>query len=437
MNKGFNIFSHVFTIVVCVAVIALYFIFPVWSVNATYAVSASQIKTMLSSDFGDYDLESALPEESIDVHITLKVSTPVLFTAVFANGEETVSNIVEDNVESIVEELEATIGDITKTIAKVIIVETIRIGVENQIKNYLQDYYSDISDDELNSEAQEIFNELDRDGFVDESVNKIVDALYSDNATVDSVTDIAVNIVKEAVDKLKESDNEKINNIAFSEADERVVREAIENGISMFANADGTINLDETIQQYILEALKGLDYSGADVSYSDSEAAVVSFGTKQNSADTVDTATEITTETTTQTTSATREEIKNALKEYIEGIIPEDIVPTIRVVILVVFGIFMVSLLCWVYVLIKAIVKLARGEDSVKLKLPIIFGWLPAIIFMFIPSILLFVMSFFPKVEMIEGLSFSFFSSGVCAAVAAVMFIIYSIVRRCVTKDDE
>lgn len=419
-RRKFSVFAHIFAIIISVAAIALYFVFPLWRISAVYTVSPSQIKTMLGSSFGDYDLDDALPEEGVDVHIKLNISVPSLCVAV-VSGTKAVNKIIDDNVDSVTDELVATIGDVTKTITKTVIKETIKTEIKNQIKEFLSNSSSDGSDDAtLDGDAQEILDELDSSGFVDKGADAIVEALYADNATITSVTDTTVNIVRDAITELQNGGDEKVKDITFDEETEKSVREAIEDAISQYANEDGTIDMDETMQQYLLDALKGLLNNSAAAS---SEAAL--FGATITAADT-----ETSSETTTETTSATKTEIKTALADYINGIIPDAAALCIFIALIVLLVLFVASFACWVYQLVRAIVWLAKGEEGKALALPIVFGMIPGFILMLIPTVALLIINAAFAIGIFSVLSLSFFSSGVCSAGAAVILIILAIVRH-------
>jgi len=430
MNKGFKIFSHIFAMIVCAAAMAMYFILPLWSISATYNVSASQIKTMLGSTFEGYDLDDALPKEGVDVHIRFDINVPVLCTAAFSSGAEGVSMLVDSNIDGITDELVATIGDVTKTVTKNVIKETIKTEIKNQVKDFLNSASSDPDnpDSKVENEVQEILEELDKNGFIDQGADAIIEALYSDNATVTSVTDITVNIVKDAVKELQNSGNEKVKDIEFDEETEKSVRSAIEEVLAKYANKDGSINIDEAMQQYLLDALADLLNKSSSASDVTVAITAASFSTEISSADV---------ETTAETTTATKDEIKSTLTAYINNLISDSVVVYIQAGLIGVFALFAISLFCWLYVFIKSLVKLICGKEGAKLKAAIIFGWMPGLIFMFIPSLEWFIVKTVVVNEIISALSISFFSSGVCAACAALLLIIFSIVRNCIKSDSD
>lgn len=422
MQKKFRLFSHIFSIVLSVVAIALYFVLPLLRASAIYTVSPSQIKTMLSESFNEEDLDGALPETGVDVHMNISVTIPVLFVSTFS-GTQAISKIIDSNVDSVAEELTATVGDITKTVTRNVIKDTIKSEIKKQIKDYLANSMSGESD--IDQEAQEILDDLNKDGFLDDGADKIIAALYQDNATVASVTDITVSVVRDAINKLAASGNEKMKGITFDAETEAQVRKSIEEVISEYADENGNIDMDRNAQELLLEALIGLidDYGDA------SPEETVSLSANLSSADT-----EVTTET--ETTTATRDEIRSALKSYINGIIPAEVVPYAQIGLIVLLLFFLASVGCWIFQLVKTILRLKNDEEWGMLKLPVIFGLIPVFLFMIIPSIVYPIVKAVVESDVTAVLSLSFFSSGICSGIAALLLIALFVAHYIIAKKE-
>jgi len=395
MSNGFRIFSHIFVMVICAAAMAVYFMFPVWSVSVQYNVSATDVKQMLGSEFSDYDLDSAIPEEGIPLELTLKVDVPLLCNVVFTGEEQGVTNLIDANIDSIVDELMASIGAVTKTIVTVAITEAVIQEVESQVKTYIEQEASAGIDEYDISEILAKAGLSDR--YLGEKINIIIAAIYSEGATVSSVTDLVINTIKEAYEDIAKSGISSLEGVYFDEKAENEVREYVTKLLNEFSDEDGNINITEKIYEYISAAL-------------DKEFAA---------------------STETDIETAPDEKIKAQLSSFLHDNIPTQLYTFIWMGAIALFAPLIISLFCWLYVFIKALVILIRGGDKVKIKAPIIFGWLPAVFFMFIPTFIYTLLGAISS-EVFSTFTISFFSAGAFAAIGAAVLIIFSIVRRAV-----
>ena len=95
------------------------------------------------------------------------------------------------------------------------------------------------------------------------------------------------------------------------------------------------------------------------------------------------------------------------------------------------------SVLSWVYLFIKIVCKCFMQNKYVKVKLPVIFGWLPFLFLMLLPNILLGV-AFGALTGMLPALSAlagsACFSSGMFAAIGAAALVVLWIPYRIVCK---
>lgn len=417
MSKSFSRIAHIIVMVLCAVVMALYFILPVWRVSLTYNVSADSIKSMLGSEFKDYDLDDAIPEEGVGIQLNVDISVTYLFGAVFQpDGMKSVDSLIENNVDSIVDSISSCLGDISKTVIRVVAKETIKEEVKASVKDYLTSNGSDTSGTAVQQKMEEwgVTDEV-----LDSGADIVVDAMYAEDATVDSVTDTIMQVVEDTYADIAEASG---NEITLSESTKESIRSQVESVITQFANEDGSITMDAKMQEYMLQILQTLQSDA-------SEAAV--------SVDVTSFADEVTTET--ETTTATNEEIKAALKESLTSQIPDEAYTYIHLGVLAVFMVLLISLCCWLYIFIKCLVKLIEGslDTMVKLKAAIIFGWLPFFIFMAAPSLAVYILTnFVPEMaESFASLSIGFFSSGLSAFIAAVSLIIFTIVRSCMVRN--
>lgn len=416
MPKKFHFVSTICIMVVCVIAMALYFVFPIWRVSVGYTFNGAMIKSMLGSDFADYDIDSSMPEGGIPATISIDISVPMLAVATFGGGEKMIDSVIDENIDGIAETLTSALGDVTKTVVKAVATDTIKTEITNQIKEYLKSSEGDDVDDD---EVSQIMSDIGLDEeFVNSKAETIVDAIYQPDATVDSVTDEVIAIVQESFDELIASGNERVAGMEFDAETEASVREQVQEALKQFANEDGTIDMDAKAIEMLLEAFGGLTTD------SSSEVKAVSFSSTLDGEST---------ETVTETETASDDQIREQLSEYMHSIITEDAYIYIYIGVIALFVLFLISFACWMYIFIKSLVKLIRGEydPPVKIKAAI-FGWLPGFLLMLVPSIAFLVIKSIGILEeaQLTSLTLGFFSSGLCAAICAGALLIFFIVRH-------
>lgn len=417
MPKKFHFVSTICIAVVCVIAMALYFVFPIWRVSVGFTFNGAMIKGMLGSEFEDYDIDSSMPEGGIPATMTIDISVPMLAVATFGGGDTMIDSVIDENIDGIAETLTSALGDVTKTIVKAVAVDTIKTEITNQIKEYLKSSEGDDVDDD---EVSQIMSDIGLDEeFVNSKAETIVDAIYQPDATVDSVTDEVISIVQESFDELIASGNERVAGMEFDAETEASVREQVQEALKQFANEDGTIDIDAKAIEMLFDSF-GIS-SEASVSEADNP---VSFSSTLDGEST---------DTETVTETASDDQIREQLSEYMHSIITEDAYIYIYIGVIALFVLFLISFACWMYIFIKSLVKLIRGEydPPVKIKAAI-FGWLPGFLLMLVPSIAFLVIKNIGILEeaQLTSLTLSFFSSGLCAAICAGALLIFFIVRH-------
>ena len=135
------------------------------------------------------------------------------------------------------------------------------------------------------------------------------------------------------------------------------------------------------------------------------------------------------------------EQLTAGLTEYITNLIASPTASTATFIALIcIIALTAISMLSWLYLLIKVFVKGFTMNPAVKLKAPILFlGWLPFLILWIVPTIGLLIIdgmgglgTLIPSLSMLSGISLA--SSGIFACAAAalliLLFIPYGIIRR-------
>ncbi len=387
-------------VVALMAILAIvcYFFAPVWKLTVKYPLSAEDIQDMVASSVSDVDIEI---EKGVDINLDINIDMPLLFSSIGSHGDEVVQKLVDKNVDKLVVQLKGTVGDLTKSVAKQYAKQVVKDQVNDQLKKILN-----------TQDGAEINRKLESAGITDAYISQKTDALFdlisSGNTSVDQLTEEVLGTVDEVYDKLKASGDETFQNVTLNDKDRADIEKTVNDALSNFSDSDGTINLDEYINAFLVDALRGMNGSSSKVSGIRPVAA-------QTSAD---------------------DELAVEMKAAIVNMIPSELGPILSIVMIVVLVLILLSMASWVYILVKLIVKLtkfATTEPTVKLKLPIILGWLPFLILVIVPSIAMpLVMGMLG--EELAGLAISFSSISWIALMSAVVClgisIFYMIVRK-------
>ncbi len=416
-NLSVIIFNVIFT-VICIAAIVLYFVTPLWKISVTYTVTEEQLNEMLGDDI-DFTTPSG---EGVDVKVDLRFdSIHMLSSVADGDAQKTAERIVDDNLDSIVNQISASISEVTKQVVQTVATQTVTEEIKTQIKDFLTSGSSSEEDEEQPTVTDERVQELldnagVNDDYIAEKVEDVIEEIYQPDATVDKICDKAVDIAKEAYDKLQKSEQEEFIDLEFTAENEQSVRDIIADILKDVADEDGNVNAEEFVNALILEVMKALNGSDAETS----SAAIAPLS-----------AVSLASNDTTSSENS-KDEIKAEIRQYILGIISlEELNTVFLIAFIAIAAILCISLLSWLYLLIKLIVKFFTKNHSVKLKCPIILGWLPFLIFYVLPTIAMLVL---PRFVELTAITVSFFSSGIFAFAAAVILIILWIPYKAIYK---
>lgn len=416
-NLSVIIFNVIFT-VICIAAIVLYFVTPLWKISVTYTVTEEQLNEMLGDDI-DFTTSSG---EGVDVKVDLRFdSIHMLSSVADGDAQKTAERIVDDNLDSIVNQISASISEVTKQVVQTVATQTVTEEIKTQIKDFLNSGSSSEEDEEQPTVTDERVQELldnagVNDDYIAEKVEDVIEEIYQPDATVDKICDKAVDIAKEAYDKLQKSEQEEFIDLEFTAENEQSVRDIIADILKDVADEDGNVNAEEFVNALILEVMKTLNGSDAETS-SAAIAPLSAISLASND---------------TTSSENSKDEIKAEIRQYILGIISlEELNTVFLIAFIAIAAILCISLLSWLYLLIKLIVKFFTKNHSVKLKCPIILGWLPFLIFYVLPTIAMLVL---PRFVELPAITVSFFSSGIFAFAAAVILIILWIPYRAIYK---
>ena len=446
-NKMAATIFNLIIALICLASVLAYFVAPLWKVKVNYTLTAETFKSMTSTSGGSgsetgsetgsgsgegengasetdemmKEIEKELEANPIQAKFGIELHTVTLLSSFSGNGEKLVSQLIDYNVDSLVEQLSGTVKEVSKM--------TVKSATKASLKEMLKG--EDGKEYQWKNEAA-----------MNEELDKLTDALVSDDATVTSVSDAAVNAVANIY---KSETGEEI-----SEEDKAKARDELEKVLQEVADENGNIDADKLIADLLAQAMNGSQGSGenggdstgkkeeagakyafaAFTANAEGEAGDQDSGTGSKTDSETDSGAE-----TGETTDAT-EQLKNALTTKINESIGDKI-NTVLLVLKIAGGVIIFTLFTWAYILLKIICKSASRNPVVKLKLPIWLGWLPFLVLYVLPTAIMRFATNAANVAAgaeasaaMSGLSVSFATCSIVSAIAALALIIIWIPYR-------
>ena len=422
MSKGISRFAvficNLLIALLSIAAVVSYFFFPLWKVDVDYLLQGEELKEMLPDDMQNIDVEEIVGE-GVPLSVSLNIGTMDLFSSFTdADAAATVERAIDKNVDLIVGQLMPTLEEIAEKAVRAAAKQSVNEIVRDQIKGFLDpDAY-----DDLDGRVEELIGKAGFDEeYINEKTDALLDAVYADGATVDTVAETAVSTVEEVFEKLRLTGEPEFADAELTEENKTQIRDSVSDALSAVADEAGNIDMDEFVASLLLDLLRS---SG------------------ETDGDTPDTAALLSdvfeTETDGATAPSATEELKAEIKAFIMDKIPEGTADTVALVLKIAAGVVAFSMFTWAYLILKMIFKAAAKNPAIKLKLPIWLGWLPFLILVLAPSLAFWLTTSgalpFDLPAALEGLGVSFFSAGWVAFAAAIALIVitipYSIFRR-------
>ena len=436
-----KIAAMIFNLVIallCLASMGAYFFAPLWKVNVNYTLTAETFKMMTNgsgtsgesaggagsgaatgestqTDDMMKEIEKELDANPIQAQFGIQLQTTTLLSSFAGNGEKIVADLIGYNVDSLVEQLSGTMKDVSK------------VAVKSATKASLKEMLKDEDGNEYQWKNEAVVNE---------ELDKLTDALVSDNATVTSVSDAAVDAVANIY---KSETGEEI-----SEADKAKAREELVKVLQEVADENGNIDSDKLIADLLTQAMNGSQGSGENGNETGGEssgtkqeagaqysfAAFTAYAEGETGGSGTSSGSESGSGSGTDETADSTEQLKNALTTKINESIG-DKMNTVLLALKIAGGVIIFTLFTWAYIILKIVCKSTSQNPVVKLKLPIWLGWLPFLVLYVLPTV---AMRFATNAAngaagaeagaALSGLSVSFATCGIVSAIAALALII-------------
>lgn len=399
--------------ILCVLSITCYFYAAVWKVNVTYNLKPETLGSFLegATAVKDGNLELPIQEgkdplvipltdivsaEGEEIKISLEFGASYLFrsfTAFFNKDDSLAKELIDENVDGVVGQLSPKIKSVTKTVVKSVAKQTVKSEVKSQLKEYLSSSEGgEVSDDTINEKLEELGFE---DSYVDEKMDQLVESFYKEDANVDSVTEDVMNTVDEMYAKFQENtaDKEEYKDFKLSEEDKEEIEKNVRDALTELADEEGNINPDDILNKFlqggdmgdIIGGITGGKESGS-LEHSPLAFVADAPASEEPSADQNPEYTDLT----------------GTLSTLIHNYIPEEVYHYVSIAFMVMAGLMFLSMIPWIYILVKLAVKLITfsKNPTVKLALPIWLGWLFFLILVAVPGI---AVMFLPQLSFIPA----------------------------------
>lgn len=430
------IFNVLFAIV-CAAAIVMYFISPVWRIDLKANISNEMMHELTGGEIDD--LNEALGEDGTDVSLSIALdSMAVAQCLVQWDAAAMVDDILDRNLDSLATQLVAVIEPIAKNTIKTQASSAVKTEIKNAVKDYLSSPENEVTEERVN----ELLTEAGvTDTYIEEKTDAIIDRLYTNGSTVDGVVDEVMTTVDEVYTDLTASNVEEFQDIALTEESRESIRNAVADIVTDYADENGYINPEEIVNQLVIEALQSMSGESSEEEGAGTAAlTAASYAAASEAQQPADPSAQ-----QPAGSSGSNEQLKTELKNYLsEQLLEGPAAPAVFLpFVMLGLGILLaISLLSWVYLLLKILFKTFMKNKYVKVKMPIILGWFLFLFLMLLPNLALtYIPTMLAGVLPAEILSVftmltgtTFFSSAMYAAIAAAVLVVLCIPYRIICK---
>ena len=401
-----------------VAAVAALFFAPLWEIDVKYVMQKEVLEKILPEEAKEVDLDEIVGD-GIPLSLTVSVQTKdTIRSTLGKDARQSVTELIENNVDKVVDELAPTFDEIAEKIVRSTAKSTVRDAVNEQVKNFLQNAGSEATDERVS----ELLNQAGVDEeYINQKTDALLDAIYAENATVDGVSQKAVETVEEVFEKLDKSGVAEFQGAALTEENKEEIKNSIAEALSVIADENGNIDADDLAANLILEMLRSSEDE------SEPAVAAMDFTTQETDSGSVE--------------EDATEQLKAEVKQMIMEKLTDETLDTIVLALRIVFGVLCFTAFTWAWLIVKMLFKAFSRNPAIKLKLPIWLGWLPFLALVLLPMGAMLLVKAQPSflvnllgAEMMESLStffasasLSFSSAAWVAFAAAIALIILSI----------
>lgn len=345
-----------------VAAVAALFFAPLWEIDVKYVMQKEVLEKILPEEAKEVDLDEIVGD-GIPLSLTVSVQTKdTIRSALGKDARQSVTELIENNVDKVVDELAPTFDEIAEKIVRSTAKSTVRDAVNEQVKNFLQNAGSEATDERVS----ELLKQAGVDEeYINQKTDALLDAIYAENATVDGVSQKAVETVEEVFEKLDKSGVAEFQGAALTEENKEEIKNSIAEALSVIADENGNIDADDLAANLILEMLRSSEDE------SEPAVAAMDFTTQETDSGSVE--------------EDATEQLKAEVKQMIMEKLTDETLDTIVLALRIVFGVLCFTAFTWAWLIVKMLFKAFSRNPAIKLKLPIWLGWLPFLALVLLP----------------------------------------------------
>lgn len=470
MNKTIAYILNAVVVLFCVIAISCYFYSPMLDlkigVKVTQEVADELKKALITEDasaptqpgeVSENDVINETLDQLVKDEITLKaniaVTTSGLFTAMFdrAATKTSVRKAITDNVDGMLDTVSASIDKVVESLSKSMVKTSVKSALSDTVSQYIKD--KNLADKTVDA----VLTDLGlTDEFIDKKTETLTTALLADGATVDSVTATAMQLIDETVSTLASNatgDYADLNIEDLSPEVKSRIETSVRDVLKKVADEDGNVDINSLVYNFIGRALD--DTSKPDTGSGEGEkiAAVKTAIAADAASGTTGGTTGGESGSTGGATSGeekqyTKEDVEKLLTDRVESLFGERAIDGVTTALAVGGWVTLLTMLLWLYLIVKIVIKLFAQNPMIKLGLPIWLGNFPFATFFVLPfaasvaltklgtdsSLSSALASVLPK-ELVDGIvkaggaiSLSVSSCAAISAILTVVFAAFSIV---------
>lgn len=407
MNKTIAYILNAVVVLFCVIAISCYFYSPMLDlkidVKVTQEVADELKKAMTSEDasaptqpgeVSENDVINETLDQLVKDNITLKanitVTTSGLFTAMFdrAATKTSVRKAITDNVDGMLDTVSASIDKVVESLSKSMVKTSVKSALSDTVSQYIKD--KNLADKTVDA----VLTDLGlTDDFIDKKTETLTAALLADGATVDSVTATAMQLIDETVSTLASNATGDYADLTIEDLSPEVksrIETSVRDVLKKVADEDGNVDINSLVYNFIGRALD--DSSKPDTGSGEGEkiAAVKTALAAEAASGTTGDTTGGESGSTGGATSGeekqyTKEDVEKLLTERVESLFGERAIDGVTTALAVSGWVTLLTMLLWLYLIVKIVIKLFAANPMIKLGLPIWLGNFPFATFFVLP----------------------------------------------------
>ncbi len=421
MKKGLALFLNLIVVLITAVAVGGYFFTPFVSINLNITLTPEVADVLFEEPENPTDEEKVtymmideLACERITLSPSLTVSTKDALDSALSKDLKYTDRILYKLADSVVDSID---DDKLREFERAIAKASIKAVIKTEIEKFAED---------IGKSAQEIMTDIGIDDtFIGDKTTAILDSLNAENATVDSVTDTVMTVVDEVYEMVENSEHaDLVADLTPEEREE--IKTAVEDLMANVANENGEIP-EDFVSQLFSTLLSG-EEEQTEATLPSPTNGFVAFEAENPNGQT---------------------DVRETLRQELYKLITPTISKIFRTFLVIGVWVSIVSVVAWLWIIVKMILKAILRNPLVKLKPAIIFGWIPYVILGLIPTWIISIIPTPPAflvnllgdklISTVSTLFASGFSatfatsaifSAICAGALFVYGIIYSIARK-------